>query len=103
MAVYRGAVRIAKGVEPTLFQRAVGYEYEDEKTIAAENGEQCRVRHTEHVPPDVRACILWLAQRRPPGWKASMLSAAARPSADMSAVECQAAIEEFQRQYGDGR
>jgi hypothetical protein len=101
MAVYRGAVRIAKGVEPTLFQRAVGYEYEDEKTIAAENGEQCRVRYTVFVPPDVRACILWLAPRRPPGWRASMLAALA--TAERSAATADDSVAEFQRQYGDGR
>jgi hypothetical protein len=89
MAVYRGAVRIAKGVEPTLFQRAVGYTYEDEMA-------------TVFVPPEMRAIILWLAPRRPRGWKASML-ATLRASADMSAEERQEAIAEFQRQYGDGR
>jgi hypothetical protein len=74
MAVYRGAVRIAKGAKPTLFQRAVGYEYETMKT--AENGEQ--VQHLVFVPPEVRACMFWLAGwgavkgvGRRPGWRSS--------------------------------
>jgi hypothetical protein len=99
---YPGAVRIAKGAKPTLFQRAVGYEYET--TITAENGEQ--VQHLVFVPPEVRACILWLAGwgavkgvARRPGWRS--LTAAERTTADMSAVERQATIEEFQRRYGD--
>ena len=55
-------------VEPTLFQRATGYTYEDEKVIV-HKGKVIRVTVTVYVPPDPRAGEFWLRHRRPDRWK----------------------------------
>ena len=45
-------------VEAALFRRATGYDVED--------GEKSR-----HVPPDVKAAVFWLKNRRPESWRDS--------------------------------
>ena len=53
-------------VERSLFKRAMGYEYEEVKTV--NNGE--RVEKTvKQVAPDVTAQIFWLKNRKPEEWR----------------------------------
>jgi hypothetical protein len=54
-------------VERSLFQRAVGYDFETEKIFQYE-GTPVRVPTIEHVPPDVGAQMKWLKHRRPDRW-----------------------------------
>ena len=50
-----------------LYARAIGYSYESTRVLL-HRGEPLLVRHTVHRPPDVRACIFWLRNRRPRQW-----------------------------------
>lgn len=55
-------------VEQSLYRRATGYSFDAEKIFQYE-GHPVRVEFTEHVPPDVTACIFWLKNRRPDEWR----------------------------------
>ena len=57
--------KVAQG----LYARAIGYDYEATRVLLHQ-GEPVCVRHTVHRPPDVRACIFWLRNRRPQQWDA---------------------------------
>ena len=56
--------KVAQG----LYARAIGYDYESTRVLL-HRGEPVAVRHTVHRPPDVRACIFWLRNRRPQQWR----------------------------------
>ena len=55
------------GVVEKLYSRAMGYSYETKKVLLC-RGEPVTVPHTVHYPPDIRACIFWLRNRRPRHW-----------------------------------
>jgi hypothetical protein len=50
-----------------LYSRAIGYSY-DTKKIFIYRGEPVTVDHTVHCPPDTRACMFWLRNRRRRHW-----------------------------------
>jgi hypothetical protein len=50
-------------VERALFERAKGYTFEAEKAVMTRNGPKI-LRWREHIPPDVRAAIAYLENRR---------------------------------------
>lgn len=52
-------------VEAALLRRATGYEVDDGKV--------------RHIPPDVRAAVFWLKNRRPEAWKERAPEPAAEP------------------------
>lgn len=61
-------------VERSLYNRAVGYDYDAVKIITVAQGqnmgsEVVKVPYVEHVPPDVKAAIRWLEARRPKVWR----------------------------------
>ncbi len=56
-------------IERTLADRAMGYTYDAVKIFNNRGGEPTIVPYREHVPPDVTAIKLWLAQRTPEQWK----------------------------------
>lgn len=60
-------------VERSLFERAMGYEYEEEEVTALRDrkGESiARIKRTKkRVPPDVTAQIFWLKNRQPARWR----------------------------------
>ena len=57
-------------VEDALYRRAVGYEYE-EKIYDLVEGEIRLVRVlSKHMPPDTKAIMQWLFNRRPETWRA---------------------------------
>src|SRR6266852_8273564 len=64
--------RVAHG----LYSRAIGYTYETTRVVL-HRGEPVSVPQTVHKPPDVRAGIFWLRNRRPQQW-----GAGARPVRD---------------------
>ena len=55
-------------VERALYDRAVGYRFESEKVFQSD-GQILRAETVEHVPPDVKAAIHWLKNRRPEQWR----------------------------------
>lgn len=57
-----------KRVERALFERATGYNHPELK-VFCHNGEIVTHEVTKHHPPDVSACIHWLAVRKPSEWR----------------------------------
>ena len=68
--------RVARG----LYQRAVGYDSKVQRTVLW-RGEERTLTKTVHHPPDIRACIFWLRNRRPRTWSDSGRDATDDPSA----------------------
>lgn len=76
-ALKEGKSESDSAVENALFKRAVGYEYEEIRVIAAPesknpSGKQkpMKIEKTaKHVPGDVGAMTLWLKNRRPDLWR----------------------------------
>jgi hypothetical protein len=57
-------------VERSLYERAVGYNYEATKIFMPAGREKpVYAPYIEHVPPDVTACIFWLKNRDPENWR----------------------------------
>ena len=56
-------------VERSLYARATGYSYDAVKIFHTKDGKIIKVPYTEHVPPDVTACIFFLKNRRPDRWR----------------------------------
>ncbi len=54
-------------VERSLAQRAIGYTHE-ETDIKVINGEIVETKVNKHYPPDTRACLAWLYNRRSKKW-----------------------------------
>ncbi|MCA1490109.1 hypothetical protein I6F11_04145 [Ensifer sp. NBAIM29] len=70
---FREALEIGKDaadrkVEDSLYKRATGYSFDSEKIVVIE-GEAQRVEIIEHVPPDTKAAMWWLQNRRPGTWR----------------------------------
>jgi hypothetical protein len=51
----------------SLFTRVTGYNHEVEKVFLY-RGEPGTATYTAHVPPETRACMFWLRNRRPEDW-----------------------------------
>jgi hypothetical protein len=66
-AVKQGRDIADADVVQSLHSRATGYSYETEK-IFHYRGEVTRVPHTVHCPPETRACVFWLRNRRRRHW-----------------------------------
>lgn len=62
--VSRGKEIVDGEVASALLKRALGYEYPSIH-ISAYKGQVTRTPITKHVPPDVTACMFWLANRQP--------------------------------------
>lgn len=57
-------------VEDSLLKRATGYDVEETEVVASKDGRPLRIKKTKkHIPPDVRACRLWLRNRQPDRWQ----------------------------------
>lgn len=57
-------------VEDSLLKRALGYEYEETKMVATQDGKTRRVEKTTRgIVPDVTAQIFWLKNRQPGRWR----------------------------------
>ena len=53
----------------SLFTRVIGYNHQVEK-VFLHRGEPRTAIYTVHVPPETRACMFWLRNRRPEDWRA---------------------------------
>ena len=68
-AVQQGRdVADATAVE-SLFTRVTGYNHQTEKVFLY-RGEPRTATYAAHVPPETRACMFWLRNRRPEDWRA---------------------------------
>jgi hypothetical protein len=65
----KGKEQADNHVERSLYARATGYSYDAVKIFHTKDGKTIKVPYTEHVPPDVTACIFWLKNRRPSEWR----------------------------------
>jgi hypothetical protein len=69
----REALKIGKEiadeiVENKLYQRAIGYNYEE--TSTEKDGDRVKTKKTiKEMPPDVTAQIFWLKNRLPAKWR----------------------------------
>jgi hypothetical protein len=69
-ALKLGKKEIDEGVERSLYQRAVGYDYDAVKIfMPAGAKEPIYAPYVEHVPPDTTAAIFWLKNRKPAEWR----------------------------------
>ena len=66
-AVRKGRDLIDMVIAEKLLSRAMGYDHEGKKYVL-HGGEEKEIRHVVHHPPDVRACIFWLRNRRRKHW-----------------------------------
>ena len=55
-------------VEKALYERAIGYEHEEDK-IFNDQGTPLIVPTIKHYPPDTQAASLWLRNRKPDKWR----------------------------------
>ena len=55
-------------MEMSLYQRGIGYDYEEVRTETMPDGRVKTIRTTKHVPADVEAASRWLRNRRPTTW-----------------------------------
>lgn len=81
------ALNIQKGhyddlVERSLAQRAIGYSHPD-VDIKVINNKIVITDTIKHYPPDTKACLAWLYNRRPDRWRPQPNSG---PSDDLTAV-----------------
>ena len=69
-AVDEGKVVVDDKVESMLLKRALGYDYEETKVIADEEGRPVQfIKTKKHASPDVGAAAFWLKNRRPEKWR----------------------------------
>jgi hypothetical protein len=66
-AVRSGRVVADMRVARCLYERAVGWQQKVERTVLHQ-GEEKVLKNIVNHPPDVRACIFWLRNRRRESW-----------------------------------
>ena len=64
-ALKKGKEVVDIQVENALLKRALGYDYEEERTEASDRYGAKVIRVKKHMPPDVTAAIFWLKNRMP--------------------------------------
>jgi hypothetical protein len=69
-AIRQGREGANEAVVSALFRRATGMEQTMTK-VFCHRGQPVTADYTLHLPPDVRACIFWLRNRRPEEWRES--------------------------------
>lgn len=64
---------VDRQVENALLKRALGYDYDEEKSVTIQKSdgsfEERFERITKHVSPDTTAQIFWLKNRKPEEWR----------------------------------
>ena len=94
-AVRQGREKADARVAAALFSRATGLQHQATKVFFHE-GEPIPVDYTVTVPPDVRACIFWLRNRRPQNWRENRPMVDEREEAEL-ARELEEANERVRR------
>ena len=87
--------RVARG----LYDRAVGYDHKVERTVW-HYGRERKVSDTVHQPPDIRACIFWLRNRRRQTWRDAPNAATADDGID-DIARLEAASESVRHREAD--
>jgi hypothetical protein len=82
LAVKQGREGADEAVVSALFARATGMEQKTTK-VFCHRGQPVTADYTVHLPPDVRACIFWLRNRRPEEWRESRPAVAQEDGRDM--------------------
>jgi hypothetical protein len=99
-------------VERSLYQRAVGYNYESVKIfMPANRSKPVYAKYIEHVPPDVTACIYWSKNRMPDRWRDQQniehslgkYIISDRPMSEEEWARERADVLDAEPQFGDGR
>lgn len=67
-ALKKGKISTDTRVEQALLKRALGYQYEERKTITTDSSNRTEV-YIKEVPPDTTAQIFWLKNRKPDEWR----------------------------------
>lgn len=67
-SIKRGKQIADAKVAQSLYNRALGYEHEEDK-IFNDQGSPLIVPTTKHYPPDTTAAIFWLKNRQPSKWR----------------------------------
>jgi hypothetical protein len=57
-----------RNVERSLYERACGYTYIEQKTLMAQ-GQPQTIKERRHCPPDPASMIFWLKNRQPAKWR----------------------------------
>lgn len=68
-ALKRGKAPVDIEVENALLKRALGYSYDEIKTVMKDGVEVERTITRKTVPPDTTAQIFWLKNRKPTQWR----------------------------------
>jgi hypothetical protein len=71
-AVRQGREVADEAVVSALFARATGMEQRMTK-VFCHRGQPVTANYVAYLPPDVRACIFWLRNRRPEQWRENRL------------------------------
>ena len=56
-------------VVKSLYQRALGYKYQEKRVVQNPDGTTRKEITEKEVAPDVTACIFWLKNRQPKDWR----------------------------------
>jgi hypothetical protein len=67
-AVRSGRLAADARVARCLYDRAVGWEHKVQRTVM-HGGKARKITDLVRYPPDTRACIFWLRNRRPDTWR----------------------------------
>lgn len=102
------AERLKKGrevvdyeVENALLRRALGYEYTEVTVEESERGSKRR-ETVKYEPPDVRAQIFWLKNRRPDRWRERTQEDANPESGDEAGVVVLTEVEPLKVEDAEG-
>ena len=89
-AVRQGRQVADESVVSALFARATGMERKVTKAFC-HKGQPITVNYTVELPPDVRACMFWLRNRRPGQWRENRPLIAERDDLDFHELEAEIA------------
>ncbi len=64
-----GKIKADAQVASSLYKKANGYDYEEDKSYITKDGVKVDYTDTKHYPPDTKACEHWLNNRRRQNWK----------------------------------
>jgi hypothetical protein len=91
-AIKQGREGANEAVVSALFARATGMEQKMTK-VFCHRGQPVTADYTVQLPPDVRACIFWLRNRRPEEWRESRPAVAEKKDEPNWVSELEAASE----------
>ncbi len=66
-SIKKGKIQADANIAESLYNRALGYEHDEDRIFCNANGEVTTVKTKKHYPPDTAAAFIWLKNRA--GWK----------------------------------